>query len=90
MGKPYSMDLRERVVAAVETGGLSCRQAAAPAGLKYLPDCRAAAAAVRHRPEHRAGRSSVSTQGGHRCQLREVIGVNSLFFGPSRSSACRG
>ena len=29
MGKPYSMDLRERVVAAVETGGLSCHQAAA-------------------------------------------------------------
>lgn len=29
MPKPYSMDLRERVVAAVETGGLSRRQAAA-------------------------------------------------------------
>jgi transposase len=28
MSKPYSLDLRERVVAAVE-GGLSCRQAAA-------------------------------------------------------------
>ncbi len=28
MGKPYSMDLRERVVAAVEAGGLSWRQAA--------------------------------------------------------------
>lgn len=28
MAKPYSMDLRERVVAAVETGGLSRRQAA--------------------------------------------------------------
>jgi putative transposase len=28
MGKPYSMDLRERVVAAIE-GGLSTRQAAA-------------------------------------------------------------
>src|SRR5260370_5272564 len=27
MGKPYSLDLRERVVAAVETGGLSCHQA---------------------------------------------------------------
>ena len=32
MGKPYSMDLRERVVAAVETGGLSCHQAAAQFG----------------------------------------------------------
>ena len=29
MGKPYSMDLRERVVAAVETRGMSCHQAAA-------------------------------------------------------------
>ena len=28
MGKPYSMDLRERVVAAVEKGGLSCHAAA--------------------------------------------------------------
>jgi putative transposase len=28
MGKPYSIDLRERVVAAVETGGLSRHQAA--------------------------------------------------------------
>jgi hypothetical protein len=25
MGKPYSMDLRERVVAAVDPGGLSCK-----------------------------------------------------------------
>jgi len=29
MGKLYSVDLRERVVAAVETGGLSCHRAAA-------------------------------------------------------------
>jgi transposase len=33
MGKPYSVDLRERVVAAVESGGLSCRQAAAQFGV---------------------------------------------------------
>jgi hypothetical protein len=33
MGKPYSMDLREGVVAAVETGGLSCHQAAAQFGV---------------------------------------------------------
>src|SRR6267143_5542519 len=33
MGKPYSMDLRERLVAAVETGGLSCHQAAAQFGV---------------------------------------------------------
>lgn len=33
MGKPLSNDLRERVVAAVETGGLSRRQAAAHFGV---------------------------------------------------------
>ena len=33
MGKPYSMDLRERVVAAVEEEGLSRRQAAARFGV---------------------------------------------------------
>ena len=35
MGKPYSIDLRERVVAAVESGGLSRRQAAARFGVSY-------------------------------------------------------
>ena len=33
MAKPYSVDLRERVVAAVETGGLSRRRAAAQFGI---------------------------------------------------------
>jgi putative transposase len=33
MAKPYSIDLRERAVAAVETGGLSRRQAAAQFGV---------------------------------------------------------
>jgi len=33
MGRPYSLDLRKRVVAAVETGGLSCHQAAAQFGV---------------------------------------------------------
>src|SRR5262249_36371472 len=33
MGKPYSNDLRERVVAAVETGGLSRNQAARQFGV---------------------------------------------------------
>ena len=33
MGKPYSLDLRERVVAAVETGGMSRRQAAEQFGV---------------------------------------------------------
>ena len=33
MGKPYSLDLRKRVVASVETGGLSCNQAAKQFGV---------------------------------------------------------
>ena len=33
MGKPYSMDLRERAVAMVVKGGLSCHKAAAQFGL---------------------------------------------------------
>ena len=33
MGRPYSLDLRERVVAAVEKGGLPCNRAAAQFGL---------------------------------------------------------
>jgi transposase len=33
MGKPYSMDLRERTVAAVVSGGLSCHGAAEQFGL---------------------------------------------------------
>ena len=33
MGKPYSMDLRERAVAAVMSGGLSCHRAAEQFGL---------------------------------------------------------
>jgi len=32
-GKPYSIDLRERVVAAVDEGGMSCRRAAAQFGV---------------------------------------------------------
>ena len=33
MGRPYSVDLRERVVRAVTKGGLSCHQAAAQFGV---------------------------------------------------------
>jgi transposase len=33
MGKPYSMDLRERVIAAVKTGGMSCNRAAKQFGI---------------------------------------------------------
>ena len=35
MGKPYSLDLRDRVVVAVEHEGMSRRQAAARFGVSY-------------------------------------------------------
>ena len=33
MGKPYPLEFRKRVVAAVESGGLSCNQAAKQFGI---------------------------------------------------------
>jgi putative transposase len=60
MGKPYSVDLRERVVAAVETGGLSRRQAAARFGVSYS----AAIAWVRRNRE--TGSLAPGQMGGHK------------------------
>ena len=60
MGKPYSIDLRERVVAAVEQEGMSRRAAAARFGVSY-------SAAIdwvsRHR---RTGSLEPGQMGGHR------------------------
>lgn len=60
MAKPYSMDLRERVVEAVERDGLSCNQAAARFGV-------AISTAIdwvnRHR---RTGSVAPGQVGGHR------------------------
>ena len=60
MGKPYSVDLRERVVGAVEREGLSRRRAAARFGVSY-------SAAIdwvnRHR---RTGSLEPGRIGGHR------------------------
>jgi putative transposase len=60
MAKPYSMDLRERVVEAVERDGLSCNQAAARFGV-------AISTAIdwvnRYR---RTGRLAPGRMGGHR------------------------
>jgi putative transposase len=60
MGRPYSLDLRERVVAAVETGGLSCRQAAAQFGV-------GAATAIRWVGRvRRTGSAAPGQMGGHK------------------------
>ena len=60
MGKPYSMDLRERVVAAVERDGLSRRQAAARFGVSY-------SAAIAWLNRFRAtGSAAPGQMGGHK------------------------
>src|SRR6195952_5650237 len=60
MGKPYSMDLRERVVAAVETGGMSCHQAAAQFGVGV------STAIVWVRRLRETGSAAPAQMGGHK------------------------
>ena len=60
MGRPYSMDLRERVLAAVERGGVSCHAAAARFGV-------AVSTAVKWRQRHRlTGSVAPGQMGGHK------------------------
>jgi putative transposase len=66
MGKAYSMDLRERVVAAVEREGLSRRRAAARFGVSYS----VAIAWVRR--FHETGSAAPGKIGGHR--PRKIVG----------------
>jgi len=60
MGKPYSMDLRKRVVAAVVTGGLSCDEAAEQFGVAIST----AVGWVRRQRE--TGSVAPGKMGGHR------------------------
>jgi transposase len=60
MARPFSLDLRERVVDAVEHGGLSCRQAAARFGVGVST---AIAWVARFR---RTGSVAPGQMGGHR------------------------
>jgi transposase len=60
MGSPYSIDLRERVVGAVEKDGLSRRQAAARFGVSY-------SAAIDWVKRHRqTGSVKPGQMGGHK------------------------
>jgi transposase len=60
MGKPYSMDLRKRVVTAVVTGGLSCNQAAKQFGI-------AVSTAIGWvRRQRQTGSVAAGKMGGHR------------------------
>ena len=60
MARPYSMDLRERLVASVEHGGASCHAAAARFGV-------AASTAVKWMQRHRrSGSVAPGQMGGHK------------------------
>ena len=60
MARPYSMDLRERVAAAVERGGMSCHAAAARFGV-------AVSTAVKWMQRHRrTGSVAPGRMGGHK------------------------
>src|SRR5271155_1451529 len=76
MGKPYSMDLRERVVAAVEKGGLSCHKAAAQFGLGVNPVIlwvRRKRETGNVRPGQMGGHRPKAIAGEHRAWLLERI-----------------
>jgi transposase len=80
MGKPCSLDLRERVVAAVETGGMSRNQAAARFGvapssaIKWVARFRATGSAA---PAQMGGHKPRTLRGEHadwliaRCQEKD-------------------
>jgi transposase len=76
MGKPYSTDLRERILAFVETGH-SCRAAARVFGVSASTAVRLAAAQrehgnVRPKPQGRAP-GTAGKLAGHRTFLLEVV-----------------
>ncbi len=68
MARPYSMDLRDRVVAAVKIGGMSCRQAAAHYGVGV-------STAIRWLDRFRAtGNAAPGQMGGHK--PKKLIGAH--------------
>src|SRR6202022_101863 len=74
MGKPYSVDLRERVVAAVESGGMSCHGAAAHFGvgvstaINWVRRLRETGSVA---PGQMGGQQPKSISGAHRSWLLE-------------------
>ena len=85
MGKPYSMDLRERVVAAVVKGGMSCHQAAAQFGLGVnTVDSTGCGDGVRPAALRRARWAVIS-----RRRLRVSI-VAGCWNGSNQTSPCAG
>lgn len=73
MGKPYSTDLRERVVVAVEQDGLSCRRAAERFGV-------AVSTAINWVKRFRdTGSVAPGQMGGHR--PKKIIGAHRDWLG---------
>jgi putative transposase len=76
MGKPYSIDLRDRVVGAVEKGGLSCHGAAAQFGvsvstaIRWVRRVRETGSVA---PGQMGGHKPKSISGKHRAWLLERI-----------------
>jgi putative transposase len=68
MGAPYSLDLRERVVAAVEVDGLSRHQAAATFGVAI------STAIIWVRPFRQTGSLAPGQMGGHK--PRKIAGAH--------------
>ena len=79
MGKPYSVDLRERVVAAVETDGMSCHRAAAQFGvgistaINWVRRLRETGSVA---PGKMGGHKRKSISGEHRAWLLERMRIN--------------
>ena len=76
MGNPYSLDLRERVVAAVKTGGLSCNRAAKQFGvgvstaINWVKRLRETGSVA---PGKMGGHKPKAISGGHRLWLLQRI-----------------
>jgi transposase len=71
MGKPYSLDLRKRVVAAVLTGGLSCNQAAKQFGVAV------STAVLWVQRQRETGSVAPGKMGGHRSKA--ISGEHSVW-----------
>jgi len=84
MVRPYSMDLRERVVEAVISGGMSARGAAARFGV-------AESSAIRWVSRHRkTGSAAPSQMGGHKPRLLTGALRDWLLARASRDFTLRG
>ena len=93
MARPYSMDLRERVVAAVIGEGMSCHAAAARFGvaassaIKWVQRVRATGSAA---PSRMGGRRTRTLSGPHRDWLLERTATDFTLRGLVAELAERG